>query len=227
MDYYTISYFLMFISIIITLVAQIFVNSSYSKYKKIKNEKGITGAEVAREILNSYGLSDIYVTETKGFLSDHYDPTRKVVRLSTDIYNGTSIASVSVAAHEVGHAIQDKEQYGFMKFRSMMFPLVSLSSKAGYFAIMIGIIFGYLQLIWIGIALEIVILLFQLVTLPVEFDASRRAGIEIEKNNFLNSNEQKGSRRMLKAAAFTYVASVLTTLIEIFRLILIARSRDD
>lgn len=227
MDYYTISYFLMFVSIVITLIAQVFVNLSYSKYKKVKNIKGITGAEVAREILNSHGLSDIYVTETKGFLSDHYDPARKVIRLSSDIYHGTSIASVSVASHEVGHAIQDKEQYGFMKFRSKMFPLVNLSSKAGYFAIMVGIIFGYLQLIWVGIALEIVILLFQLVTLPVEFDASRRAGIEIEKHNFLNPNEQKGSKKMLKAAAFTYVASVLTTLIEIFRLMLIARRRDD
>ena len=226
MDYYSLSYLLIFASILITIIAQIYVNSSYSKYKKIKNSKEITGAEVAREILDKHGLSNIYVTETRGFLSDHYDPTRKVIRLSKEVYSGTSIASVSVAAHEVGHAIQDKEAYGFIRFTSAMFPLVNLSSKAGYFAILIGIIFSITDLIWIGIALEMVILLFQLVTLPVELDASKRAKEEIAKNDFLVSNEQIGSEKMLRAAAFTYVASLLTTLIEIFRLILIARSDD-
>ena len=226
MDYYSLSYLLIFASILITIIAQIYVNSSYSKYKKIKNSKEITGAEVAREILDKHGLSNIYVTETRGFLSDHYDPTRKVIRLSKEVYSGTSIASVSVAAHEVGHAIQDKEGYGFMRFRSAMFPLVNLSSKAGYFAILIGIIFSITDLIWTGIALEMVILLFQLVTLPVELDASKRAKEEIAKNDFLVSNEQIGSEKMLRAAAFTYVASLLTTLIEIFRLVLIARSDD-
>ncbi len=227
MDYYSLIYFLIFLSIIITLVAQLFVSVSYSKYKKVQNSKGITGAEAAREILNRHGLGDIYVTETNGFLSDHYDPTRKVIRLSKDIYQGTSIASVSVAAHECGHAIQDKEGYGFMRFRSAMFPIVNFSSTAGYFAILIGIVFGFVDLIWLGIALEIIILLFQLITLPVEFDASRRAIEEIKKNQFLVAGEQTGSKRMLTAAALTYVASVLTALIEIFRLILIARSRDD
>lgn len=227
MDYYNLSYLLIFASILITIIAQIYVNSSYSKYKKIKNSKELTGGEVAREILDKHGLSNVYVTETRGFLSDHYDPTRKVIRLSKEIYSGTSIASVSVAAHEVGHAIQDKEGYGFMRFRSAMFPLVNLSSKAGYFAILIGIIFSIADLIWIGIALEMIILLFQLVTLPVELDASKRAKEEIEKNNFLVSKEQIGSQKMLRAAAFTYVASLLTTLIEIFRLVLIARSSDN
>lgn len=224
MEYYELSYILMVISLLITLVAQLFVMGSYAKYKKIKNKKGLTGAEVAREILNEHGLGNIYVTETRGYLSDHYDPTRKVIRLSKDIYNGTSIASVSVAAHEVGHAIQDKEGYSFMRFRSAIFPIVNLASKGGYFAILIGLIFGFVNLIWIGIGLEIVILLFQLVTLPVEFDASARAAKEIEKNEFLDKSERTSSKNMLNAAAFTYVASVLTSLIEIFRLILIARS---
>lgn len=227
MDYYTLSYGLIFISILITIVAQIFVSASYSKYKKVQNSKGLTGAEVAREILDKHGLSNVYVTETNGFLSDHYDPKRKVIRLSKEIYEGTTIASVSVAAHEVGHAIQDKEEYGFMKFRSAMVPLVNFSSKAGYFAILIGIFFSYTDFLWLGIALEIIILLFQLITLPVEFNASSRALNEIEKNNYLVEGEKKGSKKMLSAAAFTYVASVLTTLIEIFRLILIARSSDD
>lgn len=226
MEYYDLSYLIMIVSILITIVAQIYVSASYSKYKKLGNSKGITGAEVAREILDKHGLSNVYVTETRGLLSDHYDSSRKVVRLSSEIYHGTTIAAVSVAAHEVGHAIQDKEGYGFMRFRHAMFPLVNFSSKAGYFAILFGIIFGYLQLIWVGIALEIIILLFQLVTLPVEFDASRRAAVEIKNNNFLVAGERKGSRKMLNAAAFTYVASVLTTLLQIFRLLLMVRSDD-
>ena len=226
MEYYELSYLLMFASILITVIAQIFVSLSYAKYKKVANSKGMTGAEVAREILDKHGLDNIYVTETRGTLSDHYDPNRKVIRLSKEVYRGKTIAAVSVAAHEVGHAIQDKEGYGFMRFRSAMFPLVNFSSKAGYFAILIGIVFGLVDLIWIGIALEIILLLFQLVTLPVEFDASHRAGIEISQNNFLVAGEREGSKKMLKAAAFTYVASLLTTIIEIFRLVLLARSDD-
>lgn len=224
MEYYDLGYTLMLVSILITLVAQIFVMISYSVYKKVKNNRGITGAEVAREILHKHALDNIYVTETRGYLSDHYDPTRKVIRLSKDVYNGTSVAAVSVAAHEVGHAIQDKEGYSFMRFRSAMFPIVNFSSKAGYVAILIGLLFGFTNLIWIGIGLEIIILLFQLVTLPVEFNASSRSLSEIEKNDFLSKSERAGSKTVLTAAALTYVASVLTTLIEIFRLIIIARS---
>lgn len=227
MDYYIANYGLIFLSILITLAAQMFVNVSYSKYKKVQNSKGLTGAEVAREILDKHGLSNVYVTETQGMLSDHYDPRRKVIRLSHDIYEGTTIASLSVAAHEVGHAIQDKEGYSFMRFRSNLVPLVNMSSKAGYFSILIGILFNYPNLIWLGVSLEIIILLFQLVTLPVEFNASKRALQELEENRYLSSGELKGSKRMLTAAAFTYVASVLTALIQIFRLILMARSRDD
>lgn len=227
MDNYTLSYVLLFIGIIITIIAQIYVSASYSKYKKVQNSKGITGAEAARDILDKNGLSNVYVTETNGTLSDHYDPKRKVVRLSNEIYRGTTIAAVSVAAHEVGHAIQDKEEYTFMRFRSVLVPLVNFSSQAGYFAILIGIFFNLVDLIWIGIALEVIILLFQLITLPVEFNASNRAIEEIQKNNYLVEGEIKGSKRMLSAAAFTYVASVLTALLQIFRLVLIARSRDD
>jgi len=220
------NYILIFIGLIITIVAQVFVSGSYAKYKKIANKSGVTGFDVAKKILESNGLGDIYVTEIKGNLTDHYDPARKVIRLSTEVYHGNSIASASVAAHEVGHAIQDKEGYSFMRFRSKLFPLVNFSSYAGYFAVMIGLIFGLTDFIWIGIALEVIILLFQLVTLPVEFDASKRAKEEMEKQNLLSSSEIKGSDRMLKAAAFTYVASVLTTILQILRLIGIA-DRDN
>ena len=211
---------LLLIPIAITLIAQIYVNSSYSKYKKVGNTKGISGFEVARQILDNNGLSDVYVTETKGMLSDHYDPSRKVVRLSTDIFHGTSIASTSVAAHEVGHAIQDKVGYAFMKFRAALFPFVNISSYAGYISILIGVLFSSLELIWIGIALEVVILLFQLITLPVEFDASRRAKQEIKKEGFLTKAELEGSNAMLKAAAYTYVAAVIANIMQILRLVL-------
>lgn len=226
MNDFTLSYVLLFMSVALVLLAQLFVSGSYSKYKKIKNKKELSGLDVARIILDKHGMNDVYVTETQGKLTDHYDPTRKVVRLSKEVYRGTSIASVSVAAHEVGHAIQDQEGYTFMRIRSKLIPLVNFSSTAGYFAILIGFLFGYLQLVWIGILLEVIILLFQLITLPVELDASRRAKIELEENNMLEHSELNKSSRMLKAAAFTYVASILTTLLEIARLIIIARNDD-
>lgn len=227
MDNLLINYSLMFLGIIITLIAQIFVSSSYSKYKKIKNKNGLTGFEVARKILDENGLENIHIVEIKGNLTDHYDPSRKVVRLSTEIFNGSSIASTSVAAHECGHAIQDKDNYNFMRIRSKLVPIVNLSSKLGYLAIIIGFIFSLFDLAIFGIVLLLAMLLFELVTLPVEFDASKRAAIQIEKLNLLEGEEKNQSKTMLKAAAFTYVASLITTLLEILRLFLIATSRND
>lgn len=227
MDNYLIGEFLLIIGFIISLAAQIYVNVSYRKYKNIENSKGLTGFDVARKILDENGLKDIYVTEVRGNLTDHYDPVRKVIRLSTDIFHGKTIASSSVAAHEVGHAIQDKEGYSFMRFRSMMFPLVRFSSYGGYIAILVGVLFGLMDLIWFGIGLEIVILLFQIITLPVEFNASSRAKDELAKYNLLNNNEINSSDKMLRAAAYTYVASVLTTILQILRLIVMFSDRDN
>lgn len=226
MDYYVISYGLTFIAFLITISAQIYVNSSYSKYKKVKNSKGISGAEAARMILDKNGLSNVKVGMVKGVLSDHYDPRTKTVNLSSDIYHGTTVAGVSVACHECGHAIQDKDNYTFMRIRSSLVPIVSLSSKLGYFAILLGFVFSLMNLVWLGIIAEVIILIFQLVTLPVEFDASRRALKEIETSDILNNRELNGSKTMLRAAALTYVASVASTVIEIFRLILLAGSRN-
>lgn len=227
MDNYLIGEFLLIIGFIISLAAQIYVNVSYKKYKNIENSKGLTGFDVARKILDENGLKDIYVTEVRGNLTDHYDPGRKVIRLSTDIFHGKTIASSSVAAHEVGHAIQDKEGYSFMRFRSMMFPLVRFSSYGGYIAILVGALFRLMDLIWFGIGLEIVILLFQIITLPVEFNASSRAKDELAKYNLLNNNEINSSDKMLRAAAYTYVASVLTTILQILRLIVMFSDRDN
>ena len=221
------TYILVLVGFLITFIAQIFVKSSYNKYKKIKTKSGLQGFEVARKILDANGLSNIDIVEVQGELTDHYDPSRKVVRLSTDIFHGATVASSSVAAHECGHAVQDKENYFFLRFRSSLVPLANISSKIGYIAIVIGLVFGLLDLAWIGIALEMVILLFQLITLPVEFDASKRAGEFLKREALVETSEQKGSKKMLNAAAMTYVASLVSTLLSVLRLVLIVASRDD
>ncbi len=225
MDYYF-SYGLTFLALIITLAAQFYVNSSYSKYKKVKNARGLTGKDAARMMLDKNGLNNVKIGVVNGLLSDHYDPRTKTVNLSNDIYYGTSVASVSVACHECGHAIQDKNNYVFMRIRASLVPIVNLSSRLGYFAILFGLIFSLINLIWLGIFAEVAILAFQVVTLPVEFDASGRALKEIENMGILAADEKSGSKRMLRSAALTYVASVAATSLEIFRLLLIARSRN-
>jgi len=219
-------YGLTLLSIVIVLGAQIYVSSSYKKYSKIKNQKGLTGKDAARYILDKNGLENIKVVETGGHLSDHYDPTKKVIRLSSSVYNDDSVGSVAVAAHECGHAIQDKQGYMFMKIRSALVPITTFSSYAGYLAIIIGIIFASLKLIWIGIILEIIILVFQLVTLPVEIDASKRALKEIKTGNLLTEKEHKGAKTMLTAAALTYVASVAAAILELVRLVLMFGRED-
>lgn len=227
MDYLTINYGLPLAGVLITLVAQIFVKSSYNKYKNVDNRKKVTGAVVAREILDHNCLKDIKVLETSGELSDHYDPGKKVVKLSRDIYNGTSIASVAVAAHECGHALQDKHNYGFLRIRATLVPLVNFSTKIGYIVVVIGLISGLLNIAWIGVILLLSMLLFQLVTLPVEFNASNRALDEVKKLKILEDHEQGDAKTMLSAAAFTYVAGMLSTLLQILRLVLIVANRND
>lgn len=221
MDYYFISYGLIGIALLITTLAQVYVRSTYKKYSEVRNERSINGKEVARMLLDKNNLNNVNVTEVGGYLSDHYDPRSKTVRLSTSNYNDDSIAGVAVAAHECGHAIQDKVGYVFLRIRSSLIPLVNFSSFAGYIAIMIGIIFSIANLIWVGIILEMVILLFQLITLPVEFNASKRALKELNNIGLLNNNELKKSKKVLVAAALTYVASVTSTLLEILRLVLL------
>lgn len=214
------------ISIAITCGAQIYIKSSYAEYSKVNTKKGLTGEETARLILDKNGLKNVKVEKVSGYLSDHYDPSSKCVRLSESNYDGIGIANVSVAAHECGHAIQDKEDYSFMRLRASLVPIVNLSSKAGYVAILLGCIFSFV-LVWIGIICEVMILLFQIVTLPVEFDASKRALTKIKEYKLLDEKELNGGKTMLTAAALTYVASVATTLIEIFRLVLIYGRRND
>lgn len=224
---FLIYYGLTIIALIITVAASIFVNASYKKYSKVMNERAITGKEAARYILDKNGLSNIEVVETEGNLTDHYDPSNKVIRLSTDVYSNASVGAVAVAAHECGHAIQDKNNYTFMRIRSALVPITNFASYAGYFAILIGVLASSVNLIWLGIIMEVVILLFQVVTLPVEIDASKRALKELDYAHLLNSTELSQGKTMLVAAALTYVASVASTVLEILRLILIFGRSDD
>lgn len=228
-NYMTINYAIPFIGFLITLVAQIYVNNSYNKYKYQSLKRKITGAEIARIILDKNGLNNIQIKEVSGNLTDHYDPTKKVVSLSSDIYNGDTIAAASVAAHECGHAIQHKVGYTFLKIRNSIIPFVNFSTKIGYVVVMIGIIFSYYKIAIIGLILLLGMLLFQLITLPVEFNASSRAKKQLIELNLIDNNELKDSNTMLNAAALTYVAAVLTTLLQILRLALIVfgNRRDD
>lgn len=221
----TINILLYLIIILIPIVAQINISTSYGKYKKKNNSNGISGFEVARKILDANGLEDIYVVETSGNLTDHYDPSRKVIKLSKDIFHGESIAAAAVAAHECGHAIQDKDNYTFMRIRSFLVPVVNLVSSFSWIVIFIGLLTEYFNIFVFGIGLISIGLLFQIITLPVEFDASRRAKVELEKLNLVGSGEETGVSKMLGAAAMTYVAGVLTSLLEIIRLILVFNDR--
>lgn len=230
MDYelYTlVNYGLPILGVLITLTAQIFVTKSYEKYKNINITKNMTGFDVARKILDQNDLKDIKILETQGNLTDHYDPTKRVVKLSTDIYHGNTIAAASVAAHECGHAIQHKVGYTPLKIRSFLVPFVNFSTKFGYIIVMIGLIFGALNIAKLGIILLLAILLFQLVTLPVEFNASSRAKVILNDLSLLTKEELRGSKTMLSAAAMTYVASLMTTLLQILRLALIVFGIND
>ncbi len=220
-------YLLALTSVVITLFANIYITIVYNRYKQEVNKIGLTGKEVARIILDKNNLKDVKINKVKGSLTDHYNPSTKQVNLSNDVYELSSISAVAVASHECGHALQDKDNYSFMIIRSKLVPFVRFSSKFGYLAILIGAIFSLLKLIYIGIILEVVILVFQLVTLPVEFDASKRALNELKNLNLIEEDEKQDAKKVLKAAAFTYVASVLTTMIEILRLLLIFTKRDD
>ena len=205
----------------IPLLAQIKIKTEYSRYSKVKNSKKLSGCEVARKILDANGLGKIYVVEVAGDLTDHYDPTRKTVRLSTNIFNGTSISAAAVAAHECGHAIQDKISYVPMRIRSMLVPAVNLVTSFSWYIVFFGIMVQIFKIFIIGIALVSLGLIFQLVTLPVEIDASRRAKKELLKLNLISESEKGGIKKVLTAAAMTYVAAVLTSILQIFRLFLV------
>ncbi len=205
--------------LIIPAIASININSTYGKYKQIMNKKNLTGFDVARAILDANGMDNMYIVETPGNLTDHYDPRQKVVRLSTDIYHGNSIASLAVAAHECGHAIQDKTGYAFMRIRASLVPVVNFITYGAYIMFAISILLNYAGLMLISVVSVTAGLLFQLVTLPVEFDASSRALKQIEKLGLVTKEDSEGSKKVLKAAALTYVAAVLSSVLNLIRIL--------
>lgn len=226
MDYYSLDVILMLVIIVLPLYANIKINSTYSKYSKKQNSGKLTGKEVAEKILEMNGLSNVKVGRISGSLTDHYDPRNKTISLSDGIYNSNSISACAVAAHEVGHAIQDKERYSMLVFRSKLVPVVNFTSRLSSILVFSGFIFDLFNFITIGAILLTVGLFFQLITLPVEFDASRRAKEELQKCGLIEKQDTKGATKVLKAAAFTYVAGFLASALQIARLLLISRNRD-
>ena len=224
-SYYMIGYLLVIVGAIIMALAQMKVSSAYNKYSRIENSIHLTGRDVAYEILNQHGLSDVQIYEVKGHLSDHYNPSNLTLNLSSEIYHGTSIASLAVAAHECGHALQHQEGYKPLTFRNMIVPVCNISQTIGWIAILLGLFIGKSSISWLGVLLMSLMLLFQIVTLPVEFDASSRA-LSILNDRYLTEDEYPGAKKMLTAAALTYVAAMLSTLLSLLRIVLMVMSRD-
>lgn len=209
-------------AILLSLYAQFKVQSAYRKYSNVQSSSGMTGAQVARRILDVHGLYHVGVEEVKGKLSDHYDPAAKVVRLSTDNYYGTSLAGTAVAAHEVGHAIQDAEGYAFLRFRHALVPVANFGSMAAFPLILAGIFFGMAEtLLPLGILFFSAAVLFQIITLPVEFNASSRAMQLVVAQGFIRNEEERSTRKVLDAAALTYVAAAAASILELVRLVYI------
>ena len=217
---------LVFIILFVPLIADIKVRSNYSKYSKEKNSLNLSGKEVARRILDNNGLNYIDIVPTKGHLTDHYNPITKKISLSESSYDSKSIAGAAIAAHEVGHAIQDKECYSFLRFRNKMVPFVNFTSRVASILIILSFIFNILDMLDAGIILLRVGLFFQLITLPVEFNASKRAKEQLKNCGLLNKKDTRGTKKVLSAAAFTYVASFLAMAVQILRLLL-ARNNNS
>ena len=210
------------IIMLLPLYAQMKVKSTYKKFAQVPAQKGMTGAQVARQILDHHGLSDVRVVPTQGVLADHYNPATKTVALSEDNYYNSSIAGTAVAAHEVGHALQHAEAYSFLTLLAKLVPIANISSNVSWIFVMIGIIFSSMsQFLLIGIVLLAAGVVFQLVTLPVEFDASKRAMNEVVSLGIIGNNEERSARKVLNAAAMTYVAAAAVAVLELVRLILI------
>jgi len=213
-------------ALIFTMVAQNMVQSAYRKYSQVRNMRGMTGAEAAMHILRRNGLNDVQVEMTHGTLSDHYDPRSRTVRLSSGIYQGNSIASIAVASHECGHALQHHVGYAPLSFRSAFFPVVNISSKAAMPLLFLGFFIRSTGLMNVGIVLFSAVVIFNLITLPVEFNASSRAFAQIEENGFLADEEIGGAKKVLNAAALTYVASAAMAVLQLLRFIVLRNSRD-
>lgn len=214
-------------ALIISLWAQMRVTTAFSKYEKILSSSGLSGADIAYRILNLNNIHDVKIERVRGRLTDHYDPSAKILRLSDSVFASSSIAAVCVAAHECGHAIQHAKGYTPLTLRTKIYPVVSISSSISVPLIIIGLIANTPYLITAGIIFFSAVVVFQLVTLPVEFNASKRALTILENTQLLSSSELSGAKKVLSAAALTYVASALTSLMQLIRLIVISNNRRD
>ncbi len=223
------TYILVLIGAVLSLLASAKVNSTFNKYKRIRSATGMTGAEAAERILHQNGIYDVGIEHISGNLTDHYDPRSKMLRLSDATYSSTSVAAIGVAAHECGHALQHKEEYGPLKLRTAIVPAANIGSRLGIPIIILGVILGSNPLlINIGIWVFSLAVLFQIITLPVEFNASSRALEMVEQYGILGSEEVGHTKKVLSAAAMTYVAAAAASILQLLRLVLLfgRRSRD-
>ena len=226
--YWDPTYILVIIGVIISLWASAKVKTTYSKYSRVRSMSGLTGAQAAERILHSAGLYDVRIEHISGDLTDHYDPKNRVLRLSDTVYGSASVAAVGVAAHECGHAVQDQKDYAPLRIRNSLVPVANFGTMAAWPIIIIGLIFGSSNfLVNLGILLFSLGVLFQLVTLPVEFDASARAIGTIEGSFLLDEDERDGAKKVLRAAALTYVAALLMSLLQLLRYVLIFAGRSN
>lgn len=213
------------VMLILPIIAQIRVTSTFNKYKTVHNSRGLTADQVARQILDSNGLYHIRIERIRGNLTDHFDPTANVIRLSDSVYGNTSVAAIGVAAHECGHACQHAQEYAPIKLRTAIVPITNICSRLWYITFLIGVLlFEAMPMIaWLGVIMFSAVVLFQLVTLPTELDASGRALNTLEADGILDYNEVPMARKVLKAAAFTYVTALITSIMQLLRLLSIFR----
>ena len=224
--YFDYTYILVIIGIVISAAASLNVQSTYRKFSGISNSKGLRAEECAAQILRDAGIYDVKIERIAGNLTDHYSPGEKVLRLSQSVYGSTSVAALGVAAHECGHAIQHQVGYAPLKLRSISVPAANIGSMLSWPIIIIGLILGHMGLAQLGVILFTFVVLFQLITLPVEFDASSRALKILNANAILTGGELNGARKVLAAAALTYVAALLTSILQLLRIVLLVQRRN-
>lgn len=220
------TYLLLIIGMIVSLLASAKLKSTFSVYRKVRSASGFTGAEAAQRILRSAGIYDVQIVPIQGSLTDHYDPQKKVLGLSQDVYGQTSLAAVGVAAHECGHAIQHANNYALLNLRSAIVPAANIGANISWPLFLAGLIFSIRPLLTLGILLFSLAVLFQLVTLPVEINASSRALRMLQTTGILSPDENRGARKVLTAAALTYVAALASSILQLLRLIILAGGRD-
>ncbi len=230
MPYFFIDYYYVILvlpAIIFSLIIQVRLKSTYSKFSKIGNVRGITGAQAAQLVLNYYGITDVTIQPIRGSLTDNYDPTKHIISLSEGVFNSTSVAAIGIACHEAGHAAQHAESYAPIKIRNSILPVCNIGSSLSVPLLIIGVILSFEPLVWIGIGFFAFTALFQFITLPVEFNASNRAIKVIESNGLLTFEEKAGATQVLKMAAMTYVAALAVSLAQLLRLIFRFTGRRD